>query len=62
MKRPKICCVCGADAGSWHQHWNRDNGYGVCVPCVAWLKERNTSDDEIRLNYGKEGANYGVRS
>jgi hypothetical protein len=56
------CCVCGADAGRWTQHWNRDHGYSVCVKCIKWLRGRNTSETEIADLYGKEGVNWGVSS
>lgn len=53
------CAVCGGDAGRWHQHWNRDTGYGVCRQCIDWLRATNrATEDEIRDNYGIEGVNY----
>jgi len=53
------CCVCGNGAGRFKQHWNRDDGYGICRSCVEWLvRERNTSAEEIRDLYGIEGVNY----
>ena len=55
------CCVCGGDAGVWHQHWNRDTGYGVCVKCIGWMRGRGTSEAEIADLYGKEGVNWGER-
>lgn len=32
--KPKVCCLCGADAGKHAQHFNRDFGYGICGKCV----------------------------
>jgi len=58
-KRHKECCCCGGDAGVWEQHWNRDTGYGICAPCVDWMKGRGTSEAEILDLYGKEGENWG---
>ncbi|HEY5957923.1 MAG TPA: hypothetical protein VIV60_15275 [Polyangiaceae bacterium] len=58
-KRLMECCCCGGEAGRWHQHWNRDTGYGVCARCVEWMKGRGTSDAEILDLYGKEGVNWG---
>lgn len=52
------CCVCGNDAGRWKQWWNRDTGYGVCKACVAWVRSRGESEEEIEKNYGKAGINY----
>lgn len=60
--RPLACCVCGSYAGKWQQHWNRDTGFGVCAPCVAWVRRRGTSEEEIRDLYGKEGVNWGASS
>jgi len=57
--RNMTCCVCGANAGRWQQHWNRDTGYGVCVRCIEWLRERKTSETEIADLYGKDGVNWG---
>lgn len=58
--RHMTCCTCGEDAGRWHQHWNRDNGYGICAPCVGWLKGRGMPDAEIADCYGVEGENWGT--
>jgi len=52
------CCCCGGDAGRWEQWWNRDTGYGVCAPCVAWVRSRGETEAEIRENYGVEGVNF----
>jgi len=51
------CCVCGAGAGRWEQHWNRDTGYGICPSCVAEQSGRE-SEDEMRALYGLPGVNY----
>lgn len=58
MIRHLTCCVCGDYAGRWHQHWNRDTGYGICRKCVDWLIKRGESADEILDLYGREGINY----
>jgi hypothetical protein len=57
--RRKTCCVCSGYAGDWHQHWNRDDGFGVCVSCVEWMRGRGTPETEIADLYGKEGFNWG---
>ncbi len=54
------CCVCGGDAGRWHQHWNRDTGYGICAPCVTYCKSLGDTDAEIADLYGIEGENWGT--
>jgi len=57
------CCVCGGDAGRFQQHWNRDDGYGICRSCVDWLiDKRNTSPEEIKDCYGTEGVNYAAKA
>jgi hypothetical protein len=58
-KRRMECSVCGADAGRWQQHWNRDTGYGVCLHCIAWLRDRGMPETGILDLYGKEGVNWG---
>lgn len=63
--RRLTCACCGADAGRWAQHWNRDTGYGVCSRCVAWMLGRGHSlnapddHDSIEWLYGREGVNWG---
>ena len=69
MKRRLSCCVCGDDAGRWQQHWNRDTGYGVCVKCIGWARDRakqyrggltpENVEAEIADLYGREGVNWG---
>lgn len=56
------CCVCGGDAGRWQQHWNRDTGYGVCAPCVEWVRSEGEPEEQIARDYGKEGVNWGAQS
>ena len=57
--RRLTCCVCGGEAGHWQQHWNRDNGYGVCAKCVDWVKARGETDASVLDLYGREGVNWG---
>ena len=59
-KRRLTCCVCGEAAGTWEQHWNRDTGYGVCVPCVECVQQQHHySDEEVLSCYGVRGVNWG---
>lgn len=60
--RSLTCCVCGEPAGRYEQHWNRDTGYGICAACVAWLRGRGESEEEIKSSYGIEGTNFEQRS
>ena len=57
--RNLTCCVCGADAGRWAQHWNRDTGYGICPRCVATQSAKETSEAMARL-YGQPGVNHDI--
>lgn len=57
-KRYMKCSVCGAAAGHWEQHWNRDTGWGVCRACVDWLAGRGLTAEEMKSDYGTEGVNY----
>lgn len=57
------CCVCGDPAGRYQQHWNRDNGYGICRKCADWVQSpdrgrHRTGADEMRSLYGEAGINY----
>lgn len=53
------CCVCGSGAGKFEQHWNRDDGYGICPQCVAEAAAVETPESLQEL-YGKAGVNYNV--
>lgn len=53
------CCVCGEDAGTFEQHWNRDAGYGICGAC-AKLQAARLSAEEMKFLYGIAGINYAV--
>jgi hypothetical protein len=56
------CAVCGESAGRWAQHWNRDDGFGVCGKCVRWLRDTHReSQDTIENLYGIEGINWGSK-
>lgn len=50
-------CHCGADAGKFQQHWNRDTGWGVCKSCVN-IAKRSSTPEEIKSMYGTAGVNY----
>lgn len=60
-RRHLVCCCCGEPAGLWRQWFNRDTGFGVCAKCVAWVRSRGGSEEEIRSNYGVEGVNWGAK-
>lgn len=53
----KLCCICGAFAGKWAQHWNRDTGFGTCRPCVD-EQIKKAGPAEVADLYGIEGLNY----
>lgn len=46
--RQLTCSVCGAGAGRWAQHWNRDTGYGICAACAATEAGRETPNDIVQ--------------
>lgn len=52
------CSCCGGDCPTMTQWHNRDTGFSVCKDCIAWLKGRGTSDEEIHENYGVAGVHY----
>jgi hypothetical protein len=51
------CCVCGAHTMG-RQWWNRDIGYGICSPCVQFVRKHGETEVDIRSNYGIEGIHY----
>lgn len=61
MTHRMTCCVCGEDAGRWHQHWNRDTGFGICMKCIGWVRSRSVTEAEIADLYGEEGVNFGSK-
>lgn len=58
--RRLICACCDESAGRWHQHHNRDDGFGACVRCITRARLQGADDDEIRSLYGIEGVNWGM--
>lgn len=56
------CCCCGDYAGLFLQHWNRDEGFGICPSCVVSVNPRTmtlpTVAEEVLDLYGAEGVNY----
>ena len=55
-----ICSVCGGEAYGV-QHWNQDNGYGICDNCVKWVEERE-GKPYIQECYGKYGTNHSIKT
>lgn len=58
-KIPLECCVCGHYAGKWEQHYNRDNGYGICEGCAVEEMKSNNAVEYHQKCYGKLGVNWG---
>lgn len=54
------CCICGS--ALFGRQWpNRDDGYGVCPACVAWLRETSRETEaEIKDLYGVEGVHFNI--
>lgn len=53
--REMTCCCCGSTT-TGRQWWNRDTGFGICVPCANNAQERWPEDQE--RNYGVRGIHY----
>jgi hypothetical protein len=53
------CNCCGGPARG-RQWWNRDDGYGMCVGCIAYVRSRGMDEETIRDYYGIEGIHWGV--
>lgn len=56
-KRDMQCALCGSHAGRFHQHYNRDNGHGICGKCVDIELDR-TDIESILSCYGVPGYHY----
>lgn len=57
------CSVCGANAGRWLQHSNRDTGWGLCRKCADWLESPTrgrhvSTPEEMQDLYGLPGLHY----
>lgn len=59
-KRDLYCACCGGIAGRYEQWWNQDKGYGICINCVAWLRNGRETEEYIKDCYGIEGINFGL--
>lgn len=59
-KKPRslVCCCCG-DATRGRQWWNRDTGYGLCVPCADRIGKKETAEN-MTENYGHKGIHYAI--
>lgn len=58
--RRLTCCCCGSETRG-RQWWNRDTGFGVCVPCVdGMLKRHQLSLEDAGNLYGDRGVHYAV--
>lgn len=59
MRRPLTCNCCGGPAGCYKQHYNQDDGYGICSQCVhRHYVAKGVSPEEIERLFGKAGVNY----
>lgn len=56
-KREMKCCNCGNYAGKFHQHYNRDNGFGICLRCVTDEIKKQGVETALTC-YGVPGFNY----
>lgn len=55
--RRTTCCVCGMWSGQWRQHYNRDNGYGICANCVKEQRQLETKE-AVETSYGLPGIHF----
>ena len=56
--RTLTCCCCG-ESTRGRQWWNRDTGFGVCPPCVVFV--RGKGETQIQSLYGIAGVHYDVK-
>ena len=60
-QRRLSCSCCGESAGRWHQFFNQDTGFGICLRCITWFRQDKRHDEEdIAQTWGKEGVNWGA--
>lgn len=45
------CSVCGGEAGRHLQHWNQDDGWGVCRSCFDRLAAKGYTVAELTFLY-----------
>lgn len=58
--KPLTCSCCGASAGIFQQHFNRDTGWGICAECLAFEMGRDVPTDELVRLYGSPRIHYGI--
>lgn len=56
--RTLTCCCCG-ESTRGRQWWNRDIGFGVCPPCVVFVRRKG--ETQIQSLYGIAGVHYDVK-
>ena len=65
--RRLTCCCCGDFAGYWKQHYNRDDGFGVCKRCAEDIRKHRPfghdpmPEKDFVSTYGVEGVNWGAQ-
>jgi hypothetical protein len=52
-------CNCCGDQTRGRQWWNRDTGFSMCVPCIAFVRKQGMSEADILNCYGVEGIHWG---
>ena len=49
-----LTCACCGNSCKGRQHWNRDKGYGCCIPCFHWMViDRGEPVLEVERAYGR---------
>jgi hypothetical protein len=62
MSKPRgLICACCGERTMGRQWWNRDTGYGLCVPCIPFVSRKQT-DEEVERSYGVRGVHYDVEN
>ena len=52
------CCCCG-ETTRGKQWWNRDEGYGICLPCAQLWREKD-GKEHLEMSCGLEGVHWGL--
>jgi hypothetical protein len=52
------CCCCGSRTQG-RQWFNRDTGYGLCLPCARKI-EPQAQDGQTNPSYGVRGHHYAI--
>ena len=59
VKTRRLTCSCCGEPTQGRQWYNRDAGFGVCVPCSEMIEKKETRE-YMHECYGVKGVHYSI--